>query len=262
MKLFRNRENTRKNLSYKIVLLILVILLAGFAVDLFCQRQVLSLPEEERGNISLGREVLAQDGFEDCEQGWKIGARTGRVVIPVDGRFVGRFVVDYDCSHRLDMTWIVWFTGQEDPLIFEDGNSMFIQRTVERLDARVDQIDLFVWQDETDPFDVYLKEFSIINEYQIKSSNGEILGFAVNLLYHCLICAEHYASIHVRSAILIEDAGCGRRKKFCIVPGCLLYKSCSVCQKQNVLRPPVAHQYIGNRNGNSCLSGTGSHYKQ
>ena len=152
--------------SPKVLLLIVVILLAGFAVDLFCQRQVIGLPEEEKGNISLGRDVLEQQGFENREQGWQISGYAGRVVIPVNGRFVGRFAVDYECTQRLDITWTLWLTGVEEPLIFEDGNSLFIGRSVERFDAHVDQIELFIWQNEADPFDLYLKEFSIINEVE------------------------------------------------------------------------------------------------
>ena len=208
MKLFRNRENTRKNLSYKIVLLILVILLAGFAVDLFCQRQVLGLPEEEKGRFSLGREVSEQQGFEDREKGWQISGYAGRVVIPVDGRFVGRFAVDYECTQRLDITWTVWLTGVEEPLIFEDGNSMFIDRSVERFDASVDQIELFIWQNETDPFDLYLKEFSIINEYQISWHRILFVWVLLGLLAF-LWQGREWISGHVAQVYLIAALSMG-----------------------------------------------------
>lgn len=208
MKLFGNRENKRKKLSYKMLLLILVILLAGFAVDMFCQRQVLGLPEEEKGRFSLGREVSEQQGFEDREQGWQISGYAGRVVIPVDGRFIGRFAVDYECTQRLDITWTVWLTGVEEPLIFEDGNSMFIDRSVERFDASVDQIELFIWQNESDPFDLYLKEFSIINEYQISWHRILFVWGLLGLLAFLWLGRE-WISGHVAQVYLIVALSMG-----------------------------------------------------
>ena len=55
MKLLKKQQNNRIGLSPKLLLLIVVIFFAGFAVDLFCQRKVLLLPEQEKGVISLGR---------------------------------------------------------------------------------------------------------------------------------------------------------------------------------------------------------------
>ena len=208
MKVLQNRLKDRINLSPKLLLLVVVILLAGFAVDLFCQRQVLGLPEAEKGRVSLGRDVLEQQGFENTEQGWQISGYAGRVVIPVDGRFVGRFAVNYDCTQRLDITWTVWLTGVEEPLMFEDGNSMFIDTTVERLDAAVDQIELFIWQNESDPFDLYLKEFMIINEYQLSWHRILFVWVLLALASFLWVCRDWIAA-HVAQTYLVAALAMG-----------------------------------------------------
>ena len=208
MKLLKKQQNNRIGLSPKLLLLIVVIFFAGFAVDLFCQRKVLLLPEQEKGVISLGRNVLDQQGFENREEGWQISGYAGRVVIPVEGRYVGRFAVDYDSTQRLDITWTVWLAGETEPLIFEDGNSLFIDRTVERLDDHVDQIELFIWQNEADPFDLYLKEFSIINEYQLSWHRILFVWLLLGLVAFLWICREWIAG-HVAQTYLLTALSMG-----------------------------------------------------
>lgn len=208
MKLLKRQKNKPIRISPKLLLLIAIIVLAGFAVDLFCQRQVLGLDEAEKGRFSLGRVMSEQQGFEDTEQGWQISGYAGRIVIPVEDRFVGRFAVHYDCTQRLDITWTVWLTDDPEPLIFEDDNSMFIDTTVERLDARVDQIELFIWQNESEPFDLYLKEFTIINEYQI-SWHRILLVWVLLSLAAFLWLGRHWIADHVAQTYLVAALSMG-----------------------------------------------------
>ncbi|MBR6526615.1 MAG: DUF2142 domain-containing protein [Lachnospiraceae bacterium] len=208
MKLFGNRENTRKKLSYKMLLLVLAIVLAGFAVDLFCQRQVVFLPEEEKGTFAIDVGLLNGLGIEKSEEGIRFTGEEGVMTLNLDGNYVDRFAIRYDCSQRLDLMWTVWMVGEEVPLIIEDSNSVFIDTTVENLNGYVEQIDLYCRQNEYEPYSLILKELSIINEYQISWHRILFVWVLLSLLAFLWLGRE-WISGHVAQAYLIAALSMG-----------------------------------------------------
>lgn len=122
------------------VLAAAVILAAGFAVDFFCQRDVLSLPAEEKGVLPLGEELWQTEGLERTEEGWMLSEEGGALTLELSGRFVGRLGFSYGYNERLDAVWYVWEPGAAEPIRIEDHNSALIQTSVERLDRPVERV--------------------------------------------------------------------------------------------------------------------------
>jgi len=205
MKLFRKQQNDCISFSPKVVLLAFVIFLAGFAVDMFCQRRVLLLPEAERGIFTIDVEHINGLGIEKSEESVRFTGEEGVMTLNMYGNYVKRFAIHYDCSQRLELMWTVWMVGEEEPLIIEDSNSIFLDTTVENLDGYVERIDFYCRQNEYEPYTLILKEFSVINEYQISWHRilfvWVLLGLAAFLWFGRNWVARHVAQTYLMFAL-------------------------------------------------------------
>lgn len=184
---------------------VLVIALMGFLADLFCQRQVLLLPEEEKGSFSIEVGYINGLGIEKTEEGVWLTGREGVMSLNMGGQYVDRFAIRYDCTQRLDLTWTVWMVGEEAPLIIEDGNSVFVDTTVETLGGHVERIDLYCKQNEKEPYTLVLKELYVVNEYQLSWHRilfvWVLLGLAAFLWFSRNWIAGHVAQTYVVTAL-------------------------------------------------------------
>ncbi len=201
------KENKKKLLC--LLALILVIVAAGFGVDFFCQRGVLGLSEEEKGEHVLHHHSVWADGFDHTDAGWQFEDDAGRIVISTDGRYIDRFVMEYQCDRRLDLEWTIYLTGQEEPWILEDNNGLFISRTSEWIGGQVDRVELFCQQapEETEKMDLFITEFSILNEYERNWYRilfvWILLGLAAFVILGWKWIASHMAQAYLIAALTI-----------------------------------------------------------
>ncbi len=140
-----HKKPLNKRRMWNILLAAAAILLAGLGADLFWQRETLGLKPEEKGVFAL--EAAETDGFVKTEDGWELRADTGSLTVERNGQFTGRLSLSYSYAERMDIRWFVWLHGESKPFEIEDHNSALIKTTVERLDARVDRIQI-VWDRE------------------------------------------------------------------------------------------------------------------
>ncbi len=138
----------RKQLSIYL-LVAAAIILAGFAVDAFCQRRVLGLDSEEKGTFTIDLdECVSVQGFVCTEDGYELDGEDGSLTIDLGGRYIDAFSFSYEFDGELDLTWQVWTPYDDDPIVITDQNSILIHTSVEHLDTEVDQLVLkWKWKD-------------------------------------------------------------------------------------------------------------------
>ena len=79
--------------------------------------------------------------------------------------------------------------------------------------------------------------------------------------YHGLIGGEQDACRYIHITV---TQGTDRhiRQQLGVIPFCLIDQLYTVGQEQHILHPVVPHQHVYERDADTCLSRTGSHYQQ
>ncbi|MCI8402360.1 MAG: DUF2142 domain-containing protein [Lachnospiraceae bacterium] len=144
-------DNWDKKQMIRLLLTVFMVMAAGFLADLFCQRAVLTLPKEEQGRFSAA--IAASEGFTQTGEGWLLSEEDGSLTVELSGRYVGSFGFSYSYDERLNAVWYVWEPGAQEPLVLEDHNSALIQTSVERLDRRVERIEIRWDRENMTPLD-------------------------------------------------------------------------------------------------------------
>jgi len=201
-----------------IVLLIVIILLVGIGVDLFCQRRVLMLSAEEKGVFEIPAETVEVDDFEWTEQGWRLMEEDGNLILLMPGSFVGRVSVVYECDQRVNGTWRVWEAGKweegnEASLVLEDNNSLLIDTTVMRLDMPVDRINIKLEKDYDsgelkEPSELFVKEIYITNQYQINWYRILFVWITLGVIAF-FVCGSKWIFEHIAQAYLVVALSLG-----------------------------------------------------
>jgi uncharacterized membrane protein len=129
-----------------LLLWIAFIVAAGFLVDVFCQRKVITLPEEEQGEFELPWE---EDGMTDVtaeisQEGtsYLVTEKGGITRFHLNDRYVDKLQITYDSDQMVAATWYVWEEGADTPICIEDLNSVLIQSTTVKLDMVVNRIEI------------------------------------------------------------------------------------------------------------------------
>ena len=208
-------EKMEKKIVFRTALLMVLIFMIGIGVDLFCQREVLLLPAEEKGIFEISAESVELNDFEWTEQGWRLTEEDGNLIFLLPGSFVGRVSVVYECGQRVNGTWRVWEAGtweegNKEPLIFEDNNSLLIDTTVMALNMPVDRINIKLEKDYDsgelkEPSELFVKEIYITNQYQINWYRiifvWVILGLLVFFVWGHKWIREHIAQAYLIVAL-------------------------------------------------------------
>ena len=102
----------------------------------------------------------------------------------------------------------------------------------------------------------------LIYDNQIKPSGRESLVLCIYVVDHCLIGAEHQASIEIFFAAGGQLTDTHIRHQLCEVALCLIDQRGAVCKEQDIFHPIVSGQHIHQRNRHTGFSGAGSHNQQ
>ena len=187
------------------------ILLIGYGVDLFCQRGVLSLPDQEQGIVVISDQEIEARDFEATDQGWRLLVdeedQDGNLIFAVNGAYVNRLEVTYRCDQRVNMAWRILESGEEEWRSIEDSNSLLIDMAVEYVDAYVDRINIKFEKDYDsgellEESELYVQEIRIVNEYQ-PNWYRMLFVWAVLGLAAFLILGRHWIGTHVAQAYLV-----------------------------------------------------------
>ena len=104
---------------------------------------------------------------------------------------------------------------------------------------------------------------SLVNDYQIETTDTVRLLISVDIVDHRLICRERYSGVWIYLGRLVVQNGSSRIGKQLLENTCrLIDKRGPVSKKEGVLYPVVTLQHIDQRYSCTCLAGTGGHDKQ
>ena len=99
----------------------------------------------------------------------------------------------------------------------------------------------------------------LIYDDQIKPSGRESLVLCIYVVDHCLIGAEHQASIEIFFTAGRQLTDTHIRHQLCKIALCLIDQRGAVCKKQDIFYPIVSGQHIHQRNRHAGFACAGSH---
>lgn len=141
----RKKVSGLKNWQKLLTGLVLVIILT-MSAEIFCNRSVLGLSADERGIQTVSAEKIEATGYDRSEDGYYLAEDAGKIHIDLEGRYVDKFLYDYDYEGLLDMKVTVQYHnafGQTEVKSFIDKNSAVIRQSVINLGKKVDWIELY-----------------------------------------------------------------------------------------------------------------------
>lgn len=136
--------------------LFVLIAAMGFLVDLYCQRSVWMLPEEEQGVCKLdweesilegfAQETPDPDGYQEDNSGqnqtaYRLTAEKGVVRFYPGDRYIDQMELSYLSDEMVHATWYIWGPDGTEPVLqIEDSNSVLISSTVVKIGTVVNRI--------------------------------------------------------------------------------------------------------------------------
>lgn len=200
---------------------------AGFLADRYCQRTVLSLPEEEQGMFAVEWEPdtmtgLSEEQTDGGAAGYRLTEEQGITRFHLGNRYIEKFQITYDCDQMVYAVWYVWEEGADTPVRIDDHNSSLISATTVDLNMAVDRMEI-CWSIDTSADSredtaqehedtvlsspLFLRNAVIINQYRINWFRilfvWVILGLAAFLWLERKWIASHLAAGYLAVALTI-----------------------------------------------------------
>lgn len=132
----------------KLLLFLLAVTLASLCLEYFFNFPVLY--RAQKGVMDIPLDQVITEGFEHSEQGLLLKDEQGRITIPVNGAFVGKFVYRYQYEHLLNAKIYVNYynpygiADENQNMILEDHNPKLNQQSYLKIGKKVKEIVLVI----------------------------------------------------------------------------------------------------------------------
>ena len=203
-----------KNKKIQLLLCFLLAVLAVLAVELVYNSDVMSLPEEQRGSLSIPLSDVTVENGEITEEGIVVQNGTS-IRVPLSGGYVEKFCYDVVHNYMFKSKITVGLideNGGATEVIIDDYCLEPINTSYSVFRQRVSYIimdfELDLEDAQTKEEEILVTGFCMINEFQWNWNRMLFVFLAINLI-GCLWIEREYWSLHIEKSFLLVALSVG-----------------------------------------------------